>query len=86
MTEHTHTFQSPLCPLVECNHPSSVGSTVLEELAKAGEVMSLRAIWAMALVVPISAEISEKLGSSGDFTHRNSPCFPLRLGNAVHRK
>lgn len=49
-----------------------MGSTVLEELAKAGEVMSLRAIWAMALVVPISVEISEKLGSSGDFTRRNS--------------
>ena len=73
MTEHTHSFQSLLSPLVEGNHPSSVGSTVLEELAKAGEVMSLRAIWAMALVVPISVEISEKLGSSGDFTHRNSP-------------
>ena len=75
MTEHTHThtFQTPLSPLVECSHPSSVGSTVLEELAKAGAVMSLRAIWAMALVVPISAGIREKLGSSGDFTRRNSP-------------
>lgn len=32
-----------------------------------------QATWAVAFVFPVSSGISEKLGSSGDSAHRNSP-------------
>lgn len=40
----------------------------------------------MAFVFLLSAGISEKLGSSGDSTHRNSPQRERRLAKGKHLK